>query len=142
MGIEIKHFSVDDKINISGTIFNGLQDILDSVELSARVIPYSSGDRDIVKKTPKKPKENLHVLELYMPYPVFDFEDSLNENRQYSNFFFSDIPFTDEDVVKLAKLHLSPNYCLVNENTDKNILPAVFYQGDPYYGLKVAYSTI
>ena len=82
--------------------------------------------------------DGIHVLELYMHYPCFDFEDFLYENRVYSNFFFSREPFTDEDINRIAEMPRETNYCLVHERMDEANLPAIYFQGDSHHKLIIA----
>ena len=128
----------DGKIEILNHVFNGIEDISKAVEIRGKVMPDSLGERDLCQVTPEKPVEGLHILKLYQPYPCFDSYDSLYETRKYSNFFFSNTPFSEERINEIVNTEKATNYRLVNEKMSPDFLPAVYFQGDSYYNLIVA----
>ena len=128
----------DGKIEILGHVFTGIEEISKAVEVRGKMTPDFRGERDLVECIPEKPIEDLHILELYQPYPCFDSYDSLYENRRFSNFFFSNIPFSDERINEIVNLKKTTNYCMVNEDMNVDFLPAVYFQGDSRYNLIVA----
>ncbi|MCH5319355.1 MAG: hypothetical protein J1E38_06560 [Paramuribaculum sp.] len=136
--MNIKELGQDAKIEILGHTFDGLQDIESAVEITARVRPDFFGDRRIERNVIGIDPEGIHVLDLYMPYPCFDSSDFLYENRKYHNYFFSKEPFTDKDIERIAGAPMKMNYCLVHEEMDENLLPAVYFCGDSYCKLIVA----
>ncbi len=130
MGILISEVPVNKRIEILGRMFNGLREIRNAVEVRARVENSIFGGRSIWRTGPRKEIPGIHVLELYEPYPCFDSEDYASENRQYSNFFFSEKPFTDADINRLAKLDHRCNYRIVKAGIQESALPAVYYVGE------------
>ena len=133
----IQKLPKDSTVEILGHIFYGIEDIDKAVEVSARV-SCSIGDRYIQREPAEKPVEGLHVLKLYEPYPCFDSSDYLYENRRYCNYFFSDKPFTDDDINRLASLPAQMNYCMVTPDLNSSVLPAVYFGGSSYNPILVA----
>lgn len=134
----IKTLDVNEDIEILGYTFKGLDSIMKAVEVSSR-IHQIIGDRYIRRETPVMPVAGIHVLRLYEPYPCFDDFDYQYENRKFSNFFFSRHPLTDEDVNRLANMPVKMNYCMIYDGMDIDVLPAVYYRGDIYDKLIIAY---
>lgn len=112
------------KVEILNHIFNGLDDIKKAVESYCRI------GRDSWNTEPKSPIEGIHVVCVYEPYPCFDSEDYANEDRDYSNYFFSTKPFTKQQITLLSKLPGRCNAQLVCEALPEWALPAVYYRGD------------
>lgn len=134
---EIKHYSTNDKIEILGHVFNGLEDIDNSVEVETR-LSNSIGERYICQITPKTPVPGIHVLKIYQPYPCFDSSDFMYENRRYCNYFFSKEKFTEEIINTIADSYWFDNYCLVHQDMDEKFTPAVYYGGSSWNDLIVA----
>lgn len=112
------------KVEILNHILNGLDDIKKAVESYCRI------GRDSWNTDPKSPIEGIHVACVYEPYPCFDSEDYANEDRDYSNYFFSTKPFTKQQITLLSKLPGRYNAQLVREGLPEWALPAVYYCGD------------
>ena len=112
------------KVEILNHILNGLDDIKKAVESYCRI------GRDSWNTDPKSPIEGIHVACVYKPYPCFDSEDYANEDRDYSNYFFSTKPFTKQQITLLSKLPGRYNAQLVCEGLPEWALPAVYYCGD------------
>lgn len=135
--MKIKEIKKEDTFEIAGHSFNGLEDLEKAVEVETK-ITNSIGERYIRELNPEKPIKGLHVLRLYEPYPCFDSSDRLYENRRYQNYFFSEKPFSEEEINRLAELPCQINYCMVNEELDSNELPAIYFGGSSYHKLKIA----
>lgn len=112
------------KVEILGHIFNGLADIKKAVEAYCRIgrQPWSTGT--------KSPIGGLHIICVFEPYPCFDSDDYANEDRDFSNYFFSTEPFTKQQIERLAKLPGKCNALIVNETMPEWATPAVYYCGD------------
>lgn len=122
--IYIREISKTSKVEILGHVFNGLSDIKKAVETYCRI------ERDSWEIEPKSPVSGLHVVCIYEPYPCFDSEDYANEDRDYSNYFFSTKPFAKQQIDKLSKL---PGRCkaqIVCDSMPEWSVPAVYYRGD------------
>lgn len=135
--MEIKHYSLNDKIEILGYIFNGIEDIEKAVEYETR-ISNSIGERYIQHLTPENSYNQIHILKLYQPYPKFDESDMLYENRRFCNYFFSHKPFTQERINKIADIQWTNNYCLIHKDMDEDLLPALYWGGSTWDDLIVA----
>lgn len=122
--ILIREVSKSSKVEILNHIFNGLDDIKKAVESYCRI------GRDSWNTDPKSTVEGVHVVCVYEPYPCFDSEDYANEDRDYSNYFFSTVPFTKQQITLLSKLPGRCNAQLVCEELPEWALPAVYYRGD------------
>ena len=120
------NYSIKDDIEILGHVFHGLQDIKDHVELSL-YRSYKHGMASIVEPIKKC---EVHVGEMWSPYPCFDSEDYLYENRTYQNYIFRRRPITQDDMKKLSELPSSCNECRVSENVPEDMRPMVYYVGD------------
>lgn len=119
-------YSIKDDIEILGHVFHGLQDIKEHVEMSL-YRHISRGMASIVE--PLKQCE-VHVGEMWSPYPCFDSEDYLYENRTYQNYIFRSRPITQDDMKKLSELPSSCNECRVSEIVPEDMRPMVYYVGD------------
>lgn len=124
--ISIRKYSIKDDVEILGHVFHGLQDVKEHVEMSL-YRSYSHGQAD--KREPEL-RCNVHVGEMWMPYPCFDFEDSLYENRTYQNFIFRSRPITQDDMRKLSELPSGGNQCRISDNVPSEMLPMIYYVGD------------
>ena len=122
--IWIREVSKTSKIEILGHVFNGLNDIKRAVESYCRV-GHTPWDLE-----PKSPVEGVHVVCVYEPYPCFDSEDYANEDRDFSNYFFSTKPFTKQQIKRLAGLPRRYNARIVNDNMPEWATPAVYYRGE------------
>ena len=124
--IEIKRYFITDDVEILEHVFHGLQDIKEHVEMSL-YRDYSRGKAN--ERDPKKTCE-IHVGEMWMPYPCFDSEDFANEDRNYQNFVFRRRPIIQEDMRKLSELPSGSNECRIHKNMPSDMLPMVYYVGD------------
>ena len=118
--------SINDDIEILGTVFHGLQDIEAHVEMSLYK-DYSHGQAN--EREPKICSE-VHVGEMWMPYPCFDSDDFMYENRTYQNYIFRSRPITQSDMKALSELPSGSNECRITENLPQEIIPLVYYAGD------------
>lgn len=131
--MKIINIKQKDPVEILGHVFNGLDEINQAVE--GRVL---IGDTEIIKNDEWKPVAGIHILRFYAPYPCFDASDRMYEKRQYSNYFFSKEPFTEEKVAKLTKLPCQFNYRMVTDDLPEWALPAVYFGGSSWNDLYVA----
>lgn len=123
---EIRRCSITDDIEILGHVFHGLKDIQTHVEMSL----YKSYSRGEANARDPKQRCDVHVGEMWMPYPCFDSSDFANESRDYQNFIFRGRPITQEDMKKLSELPSLGNECRITENVPTEMLPMVYYVGD------------
>lgn len=124
--VVIRKVSISDDIEILGHVFHGLQDIEKHVEMSLYK-SYSHRQADARKP---EAKCDVHVGEMWMPYPCFDSEDFANENRSYQNFVFREHPINQDDMRVMSELPSKGNECRISENMPAEVLPIVFYVGD------------
>lgn len=122
----IRKCSIKDDVEVLGHVFHGLQDIKHHVEMSL-YRNYTRGEAD---KCEPELKCDVHVGEMWMPYPCFDSEDFFNENRTYQNYIFRRNPITQDDMRKLSELPSGCNECRISENMPVEMLPMIFYVGD------------
>lgn len=122
--IGISEVSKTSKVEILGHVFNGLSEIKKAVGTYCRI------ERDSWNTVPKSPVNGPHVICIYEPYPCFDSEDYANEDRDFSNYFFSTEPFTKRQVEQLSKLPGRCNAQMVSETMPEWAVPAVYYRGD------------
>lgn len=73
---------------------------------------------------------NIHVGAMWMPYPCFDWEDSVNENRTYQNYILRSRPITQEDMKQLSELKSHANEQRIWYDVPKAMLPMIYYRGD------------
>ena len=128
MSVWIKTVKTYDRIEILGHVFNGLSEIRKAVDASAS-LSYLTEMR-ITREKPSVAIEGLHVVEFYKLYPCFDSYDYANEDRFYRNFFFSDKPFSDEEILRLGALECPYNYCMLNKDIPEWAVPAIYYCGE------------
>jgi len=140
MAIKVfKEVSVETPVVIMGHVFPNLRAIRMAVGKYARVADPLFGRRNIFDGEPKDCPDGLYVLQLYDPYPCFDSEDYANEDRDYCNYFFSDKPFTNQQIEQLAHVKSEMNSRIINEQTPEWAFPAVYYSGD---GSKMIIATL
>lgn len=120
----IREISKTSKVEILGHIFNGLADIKKAVESYCRI------GRDSWNTEPKSQADGIHVICVYEPYPCFDSEDYANEDRDFSNYFFSTKPFTKQQIARLSKLPGRCNAQIVDEKMPEWAVPSVYYGGE------------
>jgi hypothetical protein len=130
--IILRECSIRSNVEILGHVFHGLKEIKAAVELSASPFLGDEINGEFVDEMmPDTPIQGVHVAEIWQSYPCFDFEDRMNENRTYQNYFFSDKPFTPERICELyQKCNEQFNFALINENMPIDFVPAVYYVGD------------
>jgi hypothetical protein len=137
--IALRECSIHGKIEIHGHVFQGLKEIKSAVEISTSPFFGNEINMEYVREVePKVPIKGVHVAEIWKSYPCFDFEDRMNENRTYQNYFFSTKPFTPERLSEIyRKCNEKSNFALINEDMPTDIAPAVYYIGD-YSSMVVA----
>lgn len=122
--IWIHEVSITSEVEILGHVLNGLTDIKGAVEAYCRV------GREAWSIEPKSPMEGIHVVCVYEPYPCFDSEDYANEDRDFSNYFFSAEPFTKQQIERLADLPRKCNARMLDDCMPEWATPAVYYRGE------------
>lgn len=125
-----KEVSIETPVEIMGHVFPNLKAVKMAVGKFARISNSLFGKRTIFDGTPKDCPDELYVLQMYEPYPCFDSEDYANENRDYCNYFFSDKPFTNQQIEALAHIKAEMNSRIINAQTPEWAFPAVYYRGD------------
>lgn len=121
---------VDTPVKIMGHVFPNLKAIRMSVGKYARITESFFGERTIFDGTPKDCPAGIYVLQMYEPYPCFDSDDYANEDRDYCNYFFSDKPFTNQQIEALANISPEMNSRIINERTPEWAFPAIYYRGE------------
>ena len=124
--VTIQKVFINDDIEILGHVFHGLKDIQEHVEMSL----YKSYSRGQANVREAKACYNVHVGEMWMPYPCFDAEDYANEDRTYQNYILRERPITQDDMKSLSELPSKGNECRISECMPAEMLPLVYYVGD------------
>ena len=124
--VTIQNVSINNEMEILGHVFHGLKDIQEHVEMSL-YRSYSRGQADVRNA---KARCNIHVGEMWMPYPCFDAEDYANEYRTYQNYILRERPITQDDMKTLSELPSKGNECRISECMPAEMLPLVYYVGD------------
>ena len=79
----------------------------------------------------------LHILEVYERYPCFDSSDYAYEDRYFRNYFFSDKPFTREQINRIAYMKRVGNLVFIKDEMPEWSLPSAYYKGE---GDKIIYA--
>lgn len=124
--IDIFICNISDDVTILGHVFHGLDDIKKHVEMSL----YKNWSRGEARVQKSEKTCDVHVGEMWMPYPCFDWEDSINENRTYQNYVIRQRPITQEDMRRLSELPSHSNEQRIWDDVPEDMLPLVFYCGD------------
>ena len=122
----IKNCHINDDVEILGHVFHGLADIKDHVEMSL----YKDYSRGMAKSRETNKACEIHVGEMWMPYPCFDSSDYAYEDRTYQNYIFRRNPITQEDMRKLSELRSHGDERRVSDDVPLEMLPMVYYCGD------------
>lgn len=117
-------------VEVMGHVFPNLKAVRMAVGKYARIADPLFGKRTIFDGTPKECPDGLYVLQVYEPYPCFDSDDYANEDRDYCNFFFSDKPFTEQQIEELAHIKTEMNSRIINDRTPEWAFPSVYYKGE------------
>lgn len=131
--------SISDIIEILGHRVDGYKVILKGVESASS--PGSTiidgRGREVVFNKPYVSSRNpvlcipgLHILEIYEGYPCFDSSDYAYEDRFYQNFFFSDKPFTREQINRIAFMKRVGCLEYITEEMPDWSLPSAYYRGE------------
>lgn len=129
---DIQCYNINDKVNIMGHTFNGLNDIIESYECSA----WDSITEIRFMPLQHKSIKGIHIAKISQPYPKFDSSDRMYDHRSYRNYFFRTKPFTSaEDFKEYFKCSHQFNFCFVNDALPEKLLPAVYYGDDSNYML-------
>lgn len=116
-------------IEVMGHEFRNLKEIQRAVGKSAR-LGNKLGGRHIYEPKNIDCPIGMYVLDMYEPFPKFDYSDYMYDNREFHNYFFSDKPFTDKIIEEIATFRCMMNYRIVNEDTPDWALPAIYYSDD------------
>lgn len=128
-GYDIQCYNIKDKITILGHEFSGLEDVKAHRSLCGRDSFY---DPDMIHCTPAKESKDVFVAELYDRYPIFDSYD-IGDDRTYQNYFFSNVPFSEETLAEMKAIKHKCNYCMVHEEIPEHLLPVLYYSGEGDY---------
>lgn len=132
-----KTVPINEPITILGHTFQGLKEIRDAVEATSSVgHGKMKGNRFvgwyepyISTIAPKNRIQNVHVLEILQRYPCFDSSDYAYEDRYFTNYFFSEQPFTKDVIFKLALLPYK-GICELDINELPESFPHIYYVGE------------
>lgn len=131
--------SISDTMEILGHKVEGYKAIIEAVEVSSTPVLFDirpNGKKDVWSKpytseqTPKQPIPGLHVFEVYERYPCFDSSDYAYENRFFRNFFFSEKPFTAEDIRIITELDRRGNLEFISDKMPDITIPSAYYVGE------------
>ncbi len=131
--------SISDTVEILGHKVTGYKAIIDAIEVSSTPALFdirSNGKKVVWSKpytseqTPRRPIPGLHVLEIYERYPCFDSSDYAYENRYFRNFFFSEKPFTPEDIRTITELDRRGNLEFFSDKMPEITIPSAYYVGE------------
>lgn len=126
MALLTETYNRDEDFTLLGHTFHGIKDLEDYVEMSVDEIPpFFISDLD--KVTPKKTGD-VHVGELWHPYPTFDDDDA--ENRYFRNFIVRNRPITEADMKRLHDLPCRDNYKRISEAVPEDMFPIVYYDDE------------
>ena len=124
--VDIRTYNIQDDVMILNHVFHGLEDIQNHVEMSL----YKGWRHGKASERQPKVSCEIHVGEMWMPYPCFDWEDSLNENRTYQNYILRNRPITQEDMQRLSELKSHANEQRLWNDVPEDMLPMLYYEGD------------
>lgn len=132
-----KTVPINEPITILGHTFQGLKEIRDAVEAISSVghgkmkgNRFVGWDKPyIFTQAPTTRIQGVHVLEIHQRYPCFDSSDYTYEDRYFTNYFFSERPFTKDVIFKLALLPYKGN-CELDINELPESFPHIYYVGE------------
>lgn len=116
-------------IKVMGHLFKNLNEIQRAVGKRAR-LGSKLGGRFIYEPKEIDCPTGMYVLDMFEPFPKFDYSDYMYDDREFHNYFFSDNPFTDDAIEEIAKFRSKVNYRIINEFTPDWALPAIYYSDD------------
>lgn len=128
---DIQCYHIKDEVTILGYTFDGLNDIIKHCEMTC-----NEGLPGMVFCTPQECKKqgDIHVGEIYEPYPIFDSSD-LKDRRTFRNFIFRKSSICEADMRDSLAVSHRCNFCMVHEYIPHDILPILYYQGYGNYML-------
>lgn len=121
--------AIDSPVEVGGHVFRNLTEIRNAVGKRARLSGRLWGRHVYDCKNIECP-DDLFVIDMFEPFPKFDYSDYMYDDREFHNYFFSDKPFTDDMIEEIAKFRSKVNYRIVNEFTPDWALPAIYYSDD------------
>ena len=124
--IDIRTYHIQDIVIILDHVFHGLDDIKAHVEMSL----YKDWSRGEARVQEPEKSCKVHVGEMWMPYPCFDWEDSMYEDRTYQNYVLRRRPITQEDMRQLSELPSHGNELRISNDIPEDMLPMVYYCGE------------
>lgn len=131
--------SISDTVEILGQKVEGYKAIRKAVEYSTspgstmidgrgkEVVfdkPYISSCNPVLRIP------GLHILEVYQLYPCFDSSDYAYEDRFFRNFFFSERPFTHEQINRIAFMKRVGNLEFIRDEMPEWAFPCAYYKGE------------
>lgn len=127
MAIRIEHYGSDEDFTLLGHTFHGIKDLKDYIEISVYETSSPFPLSELDKKTPKK-AGNIHVGDLWHPYPTFD--DDYAESRYFRNFIVRNCPITEDNMKVLYDLPRLDNYKRITNKIQEDMLPIVYYDNE------------
>lgn len=125
----LEKVSTNCPVEVMGKVFKNLREIQQAVGKGAR-LGNRLGGRFIYEPKEIVCPSGIYVLDMFEPFPKFDYSDYMYDNREFHNYFFSDKPFTDDVIEEISKFRSLVNYRIVNEFTPDWALPAIYYSDD------------
>lgn len=131
--------SISDTVEILGHTVADYQAILKAVEYatSPGLTMINGRGKEVIVSKPyifsREPTlriPGLHILEVYERYPCFDSSDYAYEDRYFNNYFFSDKPFTLEQINRIAYMKRVGNLEFINDEMPEWSLPSAYYKGE------------
>lgn len=125
---DVQCYHVDAKVDILEHIFNGFNDIRNSVELLCHI---GYGDElTFVQQDGSVNGGDIHVGLFSTDYPIFDHYD-LGDDRTYQNYVFSRKPLTEVEMRRIYDtIPKMDVYMMVHEQIPEENLPVLWYSGD------------
>lgn len=134
---DIQCYHINDKVEILGHVFDGLEDIRNHVSLYASETDERGCQSYYVprcSKTENEVYEDISIGELAQWY-----FDQNYKSQSYQNYIFRATPITQEDMEKAFSMfdlhHCSHNFCGVNETIRCDGLPMLYHDSMTEYML-------
>lgn len=121
---DIQICPVTQELQFAGHAFQGLDDLLGQVEISA------SGAGEAYISRHEATGIGLHVGETSLRYPCFDSEDYASEDRCYRNFIIRQHPVGVDEIRRFHAIKPLANDRRVHELVPRDMLPMVYYDGE------------
>ena len=117
----VRRYKINDDFKVfskAGYVFHGLKHVKDMT----RYIMLKDGDahESLGYRLSQRPDTAIAKVKIicdYEPYPVFDAEDAMYENRRFCNYFFvaDNQPLSNEQAKWIRNLKVGVNFCKITE---------------------------